>query len=553
MSPRSDQQISLDQFLLTARQGSQNYLDIIRHYTAAHQNDAAMKNHCEQALLLAASNGLGGVVQALLAVGGININVQDQQGCTPLILAAIQGHVAVVSVLLKQQGVDLNAVGLASVRCTALTGAIINRHTAIVRALLQAGADPNLAPGDGGKTPLMLAVCPQPTDVKQNTEMIDILFASPKINLNAVNKDGDTVLMVAIKEGLIVVVNKLLNLGIDTSIVNHKGETARTIADNNLPIKQLFIERNYPEKIERIITDMTVAASGFHPLASTNTLQTLLDSCFKASASYLELAQQYLHRVQSSDSFTNLLEVFSNLLATLPCLLDGKNNSEESGSLDSEDNAAKKAELKELVDEVSPSLRAVSALLGNEGSQRILENFQSPYLAGIGNKLHLFSLQKKASLQLSPFSLNGLNEKKHDTDNYSVSSSSSSSSSSGKSDAVIEQKNNSSILQQSKSSLFSPNKSNKDDEYDESGYSSTCSSSSSSSSSGKMTVAMEQENKSIAPQQGGLSISSNKIKIKPRKKACFSLSQSNHVPPKHEDERGEENLIPWLRSGTKRK
>ena len=60
---------------------------------------AAKDNGCTP-LFIAAQNGHKEIVQLLLAVPGININAAKDNGCTPLYIAAEKGHKEIVQLLL---------------------------------------------------------------------------------------------------------------------------------------------------------------------------------------------------------------------------------------------------------------------------------------------------------------------------------------------------------------------------------------------------------------------------------------------------------------------
>lgn len=72
------------------------------------------------ALHLAASNGKVEMVRILLGAAGINVNAVDKCGRTPLHVAANRGgpsHVNTVRVLLEDSRVDVNAADKVCVRC----------------------------------------------------------------------------------------------------------------------------------------------------------------------------------------------------------------------------------------------------------------------------------------------------------------------------------------------------------------------------------------------------------------------------------------------------
>jgi len=106
------------------------------------------------ALLNAATKGLTGTVKSLLAEG-IDPNVRNAVGWTPLMLAAAEKHADTVAVLLEA-GADPNAEN--TLGRTALMFASIYGQDSIVRLLLERDAKPDLVPKDhSGWTALMAA------------------------------------------------------------------------------------------------------------------------------------------------------------------------------------------------------------------------------------------------------------------------------------------------------------------------------------------------------------------------------------------------------------
>ncbi|KAL4959118.1 ankyrin repeat-containing domain protein [Aspergillus stella-maris] len=140
----------------------------------------------------------------LLAEAGANLKEMTDHGFTPLQLAARNGFIQGVNVLLEFQGrIDLEQ--RRENRETALFDAVHSGSQECVRRLLQAGADIN-AQREDGWTPLMVAASHKEPEV-----LVNLLLSWPDLDIG-LTRDRGTALHVACKH---------LNTGIVTDLLDH--------------------------------------------------------------------------------------------------------------------------------------------------------------------------------------------------------------------------------------------------------------------------------------------------------------------------------------------
>jgi ankyrin repeat protein len=193
----------------------------------------AQEGSLDKELGYKAYEGHAKTVEFLLAQGADpNYTETFSPGQTPLHLAAAQGHVAVITLLLDA-GADINAVG--SGDTTPLNEAVFPGRKAAAELLIRRGA--SLEIGDcTGMTPLIWAA------YLGNLEMATLLVEN-KAQVDARDKGGNTALMDAIrlfasageredwgKPDYMGVIKLLLTHGADVNLTNNYGDTPLKIA-----------------------------------------------------------------------------------------------------------------------------------------------------------------------------------------------------------------------------------------------------------------------------------------------------------------------------------
>lgn len=132
----------------------QNHLEVAEALIEAGADVNAQDDTQQSAYLIATAEGYLDLLRLTLRPGA-DIRSTDSFNGTGLIRAAERGHVAVVADLLETEiDVDhVNRLGLTALLEAIMFGDGGQRHTDVVRLLVAAGADVNLADGDG-TTPL---------------------------------------------------------------------------------------------------------------------------------------------------------------------------------------------------------------------------------------------------------------------------------------------------------------------------------------------------------------------------------------------------------------
>ena len=177
--------------------------------------------HANNSLHEAARDGNIDAIELLLKKH-VDINVDDKNGVTALMLASGNGHTQVIELLLKKHP-DINLQAKNGV--TALMLASLNGHIQIVDLLLKEHANINTQEEDGW-TALMLV------SQKGYHQVVELLLKEhADINLQA--KNGLAALMLASDNGHLKIVELLLKHHVDVNIQNEDGWTALMLATLN--------------------------------------------------------------------------------------------------------------------------------------------------------------------------------------------------------------------------------------------------------------------------------------------------------------------------------
>jgi cytohesin len=150
------------------------------------------------------------VVRALAELGA-NVDSPEMSGCTPISVAAQEGHMGVVRALVELgANIYTAADGVTPVYIAAERG-----HIDIVRALADHGADVNTARSDGG-TPVYFAA------QQGNVAMLCLLVEKGAI-IN--NQDGDSLVCLGAQEGHVDMIRALAELGVNVNTPDPDGCT----------------------------------------------------------------------------------------------------------------------------------------------------------------------------------------------------------------------------------------------------------------------------------------------------------------------------------------
>ncbi len=211
----------MDLFHCCARGNAKKLRDLFR-YGATSPNTAEWQGTF---LCHAAYNGHEAVVRELLCLPGIDVNLGQGTGATPLFLASQQGHIEVVKLLLAEPAIKINLS--TRLGATPLHMAAQFRRTEVMKLLLEESNIQLDAREQEGATPLYYACH----------------FSFPEIAEQLINRGADvnlpmdddaTPLCAAAASGAVEIVKKLLDTpGVKIDSQMDSGATALGIACNH--------------------------------------------------------------------------------------------------------------------------------------------------------------------------------------------------------------------------------------------------------------------------------------------------------------------------------
>ena len=221
-------------------------------------------------LHFAAEGGHLAVVSLLLKQPSVDPNSKDNLGQTALFKAANNGHSEVVEILLQQKGISPDAAS--NDGFTPLLQTIFERHQTVVKLLLERpDVNPNLRDTSYNQTPLWMAST-------AGNEILGMFLQRKDIEINGRSRWGETPLYQAIQRKRISAAKMLLDAGADPNVLTDENRYTLSWAaaegseeSIELLLKQPSIQLDIPDKLGQ--TPLLRAADAGH----TKCMRMLLD------------------------------------------------------------------------------------------------------------------------------------------------------------------------------------------------------------------------------------------------------------------------------------
>ncbi|WP_269432225.1 ankyrin repeat domain-containing protein [Bacillus sp. FJAT-27245] len=190
------------------------------------KESANVEKGLNELLLAAAERGNVGEISRLIEKGA-DINVQDSEGRTPVMIAAYKNDVAAAKALIDA-GADVDIRDNMKNNVFLYAGA--EGYIDILKLAIKAGADPNMTNRYGG-------VAIIPASERGHVDVVKLLLTETDINVNHVNNLGWTALMEAIilnngGKQQQEIIRLLIDHGADVNIPDNDGVTPLEHARN---------------------------------------------------------------------------------------------------------------------------------------------------------------------------------------------------------------------------------------------------------------------------------------------------------------------------------
>ena len=200
----------------------------------------------ENHFILAAQAGNAQAVTIFINAG-MNPNLTDEKGLSPLLLFADSGDKKMVQYLLEKGDIMLTD----NTKRNALHHALMNHHFDLLPILLKAGVDP-LQTDNFGRTPLHYAA--GATGIADKKSIA--LLVKAKCNINKRDKQQNTPLVYAALSGNLDAVKTVIEAGASLAIRNGHGETLHEMVRKKeckrCPSVADWLEKEYKEKIQTL-------------------------------------------------------------------------------------------------------------------------------------------------------------------------------------------------------------------------------------------------------------------------------------------------------------
>ncbi len=188
----------------------------------------------ERELMTASETGDLSKLKKLLKDSRLNLNVQDEEKMTPLMLAALTGQDVVAKALLATNKIQMELAN--EVGDTALAVALGNEQYEVARVLVAEGAKVDITVnGYDGITPFMMAI-------ENDLTLAKSILKKNKSTLDKQDPNGNSALLRSIMKEDIPAIQMLLSVGAEKSLKNNLGLTALDLAKKsaNKKLQQLL-------------------------------------------------------------------------------------------------------------------------------------------------------------------------------------------------------------------------------------------------------------------------------------------------------------------------